>query len=129
MQILLRSTPGSILTLLLFVTATTAADFTYKEYKAAPDGWKRGFVFGISKYMSAVAQPDEEPPYPVRTAFEHCLAAATDAALVRQVDLYVAANPAASSHGSMVAVVMRALFDLCRSQIEKARPPKAASPR
>jgi hypothetical protein len=23
--------------------------------------WKRGFVFGIARYMSAVAQPDEEP--------------------------------------------------------------------
>src|SRR5260370_4394024 len=52
---------------------TSAADFTYQEYIKAPDVWKRGFVFGISQYMSAVAQPDEEAPYPVRTAFQRCL--------------------------------------------------------
>src|SRR5262245_28681502 len=77
--------------LLVCVAPSAAADFTYQEYTKAPDLWKRGFVFGISRYMSAVAQPDEEPPYPVRTAFQRCLASSTDSTLVRQVDTYVAA--------------------------------------
>jgi hypothetical protein len=111
--------------LLLFVAASAAADFTYQEYIKAPEVWKRGFVFGISQYMSAVAQPDEEPPYPVRTAFQRCLASSTDTLLVRQVDAYVAANPA-SSKGPMVPIIMRAFFNLCRTEIEKAQSPKTA---
>jgi hypothetical protein len=62
----------SIASLLLFVTPSAAADFTYQEYSHSPEAWKRGFVFGIARYMSIVAQPDEEPPYPVRTAFQRC---------------------------------------------------------
>ena len=113
----------SIVSLLLFVGPSAGADFTYQEYTKEPELWKRGFVFGISRYMSAVAQPDEEAPYPVRTAFQRCLASSTDTTLVRQVETYVAANPAGSK-GPMVTVIMRALFDLCRSEIEKAEPPK-----
>jgi hypothetical protein len=115
----------SIVLLLLFVAPSAAADFTYEEYIKAPEVWKRGFVFGISQYMSAVAQPDEEPPYPVRTAFQRCLASSTDTLLVRQVDAYVAANPA-SSKGPMVPIIMRAFFNLCRAEIEKAQSPKSA---
>ena len=115
----------SIVSLLLFVGPSAGADFTYQEYTKEPELWKRGFVFGISQYMSAVAQPDEEAPYPVRTAFQRCLASSTDTLLVRQAETYVAANPAGSK-GPMVAVIMRALFDLCRSEIEKAQPPKGA---
>src|SRR5262245_940167 len=81
----------SIVSLLLFVGSSAGADFTYQEYTKEPELWKRGFVFGISRYMSAVAQPDEEAPYPVRTAFQRCLASSTDTTLVRQVDTYVAA--------------------------------------
>jgi hypothetical protein len=58
-----------IMSSLLFVVPSAAAEFTYQEYAKTPEVWKRGFVFGISQYMSAVAQPDEEAPYPVRTAF------------------------------------------------------------
>ena len=118
----------SIVSLLLFVAPSTAVDFTYQEYTKAPDLWKRGFVFGMSRYMSAVAQPDEEPPYPVRTAFQRCLASSTDSLLVRQVEAYVASNPAISK-GPMVAVIMRALFDLCRSEIERQSPKGAPSQR
>jgi hypothetical protein len=116
----------SIVLLLLFVAPSAAADFTYQEYIKAPEVWKRGFVFGISQYMSAVAQPDEEAPYPVRTAFQRCLVSSTDTLLVRQVEAYVAANPASSNKGPMVAIIMRAFFNLCRAEIEKAQPPKAA---
>src|SRR5215468_629399 len=112
----------SIVSLLLFVGPSVGADFTYQEYTKAPDLWKRGFVFGISRYMTAVAQPDEEPPYPVRTAFQRCLGAATESSLVQHVEAYVAAN-SASSNGPMTAVVMRALFDLCKAEISKIRPP------
>jgi hypothetical protein len=115
----------SIVSLLLFVGPSAGADFTYQEYTKTPDLWKRGFVFGIARYMSAVAQPDEEPPYPVRTAFQHCLASSTDSLLVRQVEAYIAANPA-SSTGPMVAIIMRAFFNLCRAEIEKAQSPKTA---
>jgi len=112
--------------LLVCVAPSAAADFTYQEYTRAPDLWKRGFVFGISRYMSAVAQPDEEPPYPVRTAFQRCLASSTDSLLVQQVEAYVATNPG-SSKGPVVAVIMRALFELCRSEIEKQSPKGAPS--
>jgi hypothetical protein len=113
----------TIVSLHLFVGPSAAADFNYQEYTKAPELWKRGFVFGISRYMSAVAQPDEEAPYPVRAAFQRCLAGSTDTLLVRQVEAYVAANPAGSK-GPMVAVIIKALFDLCRSEIEKAQSPK-----
>jgi len=85
-------------------------------------------VFGISRYISVVAQPDEEPPYPLREAFQRCLTNTTDINLVHQVESYVAAHRA-SSQGPMVTVVMRALFDLCRSEIEKVPAPGRKSPR
>src|SRR5262249_16508769 len=85
-----------IMSSLLFVVPSAAAEFTYQEYAKTPEVWKRGFVFGMSQYMSAVAQPDEEAPYPVRTAFQRCLASSTDTLLVREVEAYVAANPANS---------------------------------
>jgi hypothetical protein len=78
--------------------------------------------------MSAVVQPDEEPPYPVRTAFQRCLGDSTDSVLVRHVEAYVTANPNAS-HGPMIAVVMRALFDFCRAEILKVTPPNSAPSR
>jgi hypothetical protein len=119
----------SIVPLLFVITPPVAgADFTYKEYTQASDSWKRGFVFGISRYMSTVAQPDEEAPYPVRTAFQRCLADSTDVLLVRHIEAYVAKKPA-SSTGPMVTVVMRALFDLCRLEIEKVRAPVVAPSR
>src|SRR2546430_11221042 len=104
----------TIVSLHLFVGPSAAVDFTYQEYTKAPELWKRGFVFGISRYMSAVAQPDEEAPYPVRTAFQRCLASSTDTLLVREVEAYAATSPA-SSKGPMVAIIMRAFFDLCRA--------------
>ena len=107
---------------LLLGSPTLATEFTYKEYAKASEAWKRGFVFGVSRYISTVAQPDEEPPYPVRSAFQRCLGDSTDTVLVRHVETYVAANPSAS-HGPMITVVMRALFDLCRAEISKIRPP------
>lgn len=106
----------------LLVSPTLAADLTYKEYAKASDIWKRGFVFGISRYMAAVAQPDEEPPYPVRTAFQRCLGNSTDSVLVQQVEGYVKAHPD-HSNGPMTTVVVRALFDLCRAEISKIRAP------
>jgi hypothetical protein len=113
--------------LLLLAAPSAPAELTYKEYVKAPETWKRGYVFGISRYMSVVAQPDEEPPYPVREAFQRCLTNTTDGNLVQQVESYVAAHRA-SSQGPMVTVVIRALFDLCRSQIEKVPAPGRKSP-
>jgi hypothetical protein len=52
----------------LLVSPALAEDLAYKDYAKASEVWRRGFVSGIAQYMSAVAQPDEEPPYPVRTA-------------------------------------------------------------
>jgi hypothetical protein len=114
-----------ILPALFFLSPICAAEFTYKEYTKASESWRRGFVFGISRYMSTVAQPDEEVRYPVRTAFQRCLGGSTDTLLARHVEAYAASNPG-SSNGSMVAVVMRALFDLCRSEIEKTKPANTA---
>jgi hypothetical protein len=118
----------SIALLLVVVTPSIAADFTYKDYAKASDVWKRGFVLGISQYMSAVAQPDEEAPYPVRNAYQRCFASSTEVLLVRQVETYVARNPV-SSNEPMVRVVIRALFHLCQPEIEKIQSPKAAPSR
>src|SRR5262245_10351788 len=114
-----------IMSSLLFVVPSAAAEFTYQEYAKTPEVWKRGFVFGISQYISAVAQPDEEARYPVRTAFQRCLASSTDRLLVREVEAYVAANPA-SSKGPIGPIIMRTFFNLCRAEIGRARPPKPA---
>ena len=106
-----------------------AESFTYKDYAKAPEVWRRGYVSGIAAYMSAVPQPDEVPPYPVRTVLKGCLGASTDTFLVRRVEAYVAANPGLSN-APMSTVVLRALFDLCRADISKTKPsPPAASHR
>ncbi len=112
----------------LLVSPILATEFTYKEYANASEIWRRGFVFRISRYMSAVAQPDEEPPYLVRTAFQRCLDGSTDSLLVRHVEAYVRANPG-GSNGPMTAVVMRALFDFCRAEISKVKPATTAPSR
>jgi hypothetical protein len=109
----------------LLVSPVLAQDFSYKDYAKAPEAWRRGFVFGISQYMSAVAQPDEQPPYPVRTALKRCLGTSADTILVRRVEAYVAANPGISN-APMSTVVLRALFDSCRGDISKANPSTAA---
>ena len=111
----------SSMLVLVLARPILGADFNYREYAKASEAWRRGFVFGISQYVSAVAQPDEEPPYPVRTAFKRCLGASTDSILVRHVDKHVAANPG-GSNGPMTAVIMRALFDFCRAEISRATP-------
>ena len=113
------------LSVLFSLSPIRAAEFTCKEYTKAPEAWRRGFVFGISRYMSTVAQPDEEVPYPVRTAFQRCLGASTETILIRHVEAYTARDPG-SANGSMVTVVMRALFNLCRAEIEKGRPANTA---
>ena len=112
----------SVIAVPLLVSPTMGTEFTYKEYAKASEVWKRGFVFGISRYMSAVAQPDEEPPYPVRTAFQRCLGDSADTVLVQHVEAYVKAHPA-GSNGPMTAVVVRALFDFCRIELSRIRPP------
>ena len=45
----------------LLLTPSKTAEVKYKEYAEAPSDWKRGFVFGIFKYMSAVAEPGGIP--------------------------------------------------------------------
>jgi hypothetical protein len=107
---------------LALVAPSIATEFTYKEYAKASEDWKRGFVFGMSQYMQTVAQPDEEAPYQLRNAYERCFAASTDVMLVRQVEAFVVKDPAGLKD-PMVRVVIRALFDLCRKEIEKL--PKA----
>ena len=115
----------SIAPLLLFLAPSIAAEVTYKDYtEAQSEIWKRGFVFAISQYMMTVAQPGEEAPYPVRTAYQRCLANSADDLLVRHVEAYVARNPV-NSNEPMVQIVMRTLSDLCRSEIEKTKPPGA----
>ena len=111
----------------LLVSPTLAADLTYKEYAKASEIWKRGFVFGISRYIAAVAQPDEEPPYPVRTAFQRCLGNSTDSVLVQQVEGYVKAHPD-HSNGPMTTVVVK-LSLICGApkslKLEHPRPCRA----
>ena len=116
----------SLMVVPLLVSPVLAEDVTYKDYAKVSEAWRHGFVFGISQYMSVVAQPDEEPPYPVRTALKRCLSASTDSLLAQRVEAYVAANPGISN-APMSTVVLRALFDLCRADISKAKPPTHAT--
>lgn len=112
----------AIAPLLALVAPSIATEFTYKEYAKASEDWKRGFVFGMSQYMQTVAQPDEEAPYQLRNAYQRCFAGSNDVALVRQVEAFVAKDPA-SQKEPMVRVVIRALFDLCRPEIAKLPKP------
>jgi hypothetical protein len=112
----------AIAPLLALVTSPLATEFTYKEYAKASEDWKRGFVFGMSQYMQTVAQPDEEAPYQLRNAYQRCFAGSTDVVLVRQVEAFVAKDPAREKE-PMVRVVIRALFDLCRPEIVKLPKP------
>jgi hypothetical protein len=119
----------SIGVILIFVTIPTiAAELTYKEYARESETWRRGFLLGIAQYLSAVAQPDEEPPYPVRSGFQRCLSGATDLTLVRHLDTYVA-RTVPSSAEPMIRIALRAIFELCRSEIEKVPSPKPSRSR
>ena len=114
--------------LIVAIIPTMAAELTYKEYARETEAWRRGFLLGIAQYLSTVAQPDEEPPYPVRTAYQRCLSAVSDSALVRHMDAYVARN-APSSTEPMIRIALRAFFDLCRSEIDKVQSPKRSPSR
>src|SRR5262249_51705617 len=103
---------------LVFVAKPTLAEnFTYKQYSASSEGWKRGFVFAVAQHQTTI-NPNEEPPYSTTRAFQRCLSGASDAFLERQVETYVARNPGSFTE-PMVVVVIKALHDLCRSEIEK----------
>jgi hypothetical protein len=54
----------STIILPLLITPVLAQDFTYKDYMKASEAWRRDFVFGISEYMSAVAQQTKSRPIP-----------------------------------------------------------------
>jgi hypothetical protein len=103
---------------LVFVAKPALADnFTYKQYSASSEGWKRGFVFAVAQHQTTI-NPGEGPPYPTARAFQRCLSGASDAFLERQVETYVARSPGSFTE-PMVVVVIKALHDLCRSEIEK----------
>ena len=57
--------------LLLLLAPSKTAEVTYKESRKGPSirmSWKRGFVFGIFKYMSAVAEAGGIP-HPIWSRF------------------------------------------------------------
>ena len=114
--------------LICVIIPTIAAELAYKEYARETETWRRGFLLGIAQYLSAVAQPDEEPPYPVRNAFQRCLSGARDSTLVRHMDTYVARNVPSSTE-PMIRIALRAFFDLCRSEIDKVQSPKPSPSR
>ena len=111
----------SIALLLLFLAPSLAAEVTYKDYtETRSQRWKRGFVFAIAHYLMTVAQPGEEAPYPMRTAYQLCLTNVPDDLLVQHVEAYVEKNPV-NSDEPMVGIIRRTLSDLCRSEIEKTK--------
>jgi hypothetical protein len=114
--------------LIVVIIPTIAAELTYKEYARETETWRRGFLLGIAQYLSAVAQPDEEPPYPVRNAYQRCLSGARDSTLVRHMDTYVARNVPSSTE-PMIRTALRAIFDFCRSEIDKVQSPKPSPSR
>src|SRR5262249_1243174 len=104
---------------LIFVAKPALAEnFTYKQYSASSEGWKRAFVFAVAQHQTTI-NPGEGPPYPTTRAFQRCLSGAGDAMLEQQVKTYVARNPSSLTE-PMVVVVLKTLRDLCRSEIEKA---------
>jgi hypothetical protein len=109
--------------LICVIIPTIAAELTYKEYARESETWRRGFLLGIAQYLSAVAQPDEEPPYHVRNAYQRCLSGATDSTLVRQLDSYVG-RTGPSSAEPIIRIALRSIFELCRSEIEKVQSSK-----
>jgi hypothetical protein len=115
-------------TLIVVIIPTIAAELTYKEYASETETWRRGYLLGIAQYLSAVAQPDEEPPYPVRSAYQRCLSGARDRTLVRHMDTYIARNVPSSAE-PMIRIALRAFFELCRLEIEKAQSPKRSPSR
>jgi hypothetical protein len=103
---------------LVFVAKPALADnFTYKQYSASSEGWKRGFVFAVAQHHTTI-NPGEGPPYSTTRAFQRCLSGASDAILEQQVETYVARNPSSFTE-PMVVVVIKTLRDMCRSEIEK----------
>ena len=86
------------------MTPSIAADFTYKEYAKAPEAWKSGFIFGVAQYLSTVAQPDEEPPYPVRNAYQQCLTGPSD---VASLEDRVHRPPRLGNHRSVIVRIGR----------------------
>jgi hypothetical protein len=108
------------------ISPALAEDLAYKDYAKASEAWRRGFVFAISQYMSAVAQPDEESPYPVRTALKRCLGASTDSVLARRVEAYVSANPGISNTPMSTLVLAIGRNDIAAGFIRLTRPPERA---
>jgi len=104
--------------LVFVVKPALAENFTYKQYSASSEGWKRGFVFAVAQHQTTI-NPGEGPPYPTARAFQRCLSGASDAILEQQVEKYVARNPRSLTE-PMVVVVIKTLHDMCRSEIEKA---------
>jgi hypothetical protein len=105
---------------LVFVAKPALAEnFTYKQYSASSEGWKRGFVFAVAQHQTTI-NFNEGPPYPTARAYQRCLSGASDAILEQQVETYVARNPSSLTE-PMVVVVIKTLHDLCRSEIEKGR--------
>jgi len=109
--------------LIFVIIPTIAAELTYKEYARESETWRRGFLMGIAQYLSAVAQPDEEAPYHVRNVYQQCLSGATDSTLIRQLDSYVARTRPSSAE-PMIRIALRAIFELCRLEIEKVQSSK-----
>jgi hypothetical protein len=103
---------------LVFVAKPALAEnFTYKQYSASSEGWKRGFVFALAQHQTTI-NLGEGPPYSTTRAFRRCLSGASDATLEQQVETYVARNPSSFTE-PMVVVVIKTLHDMCRSEIEK----------
>src|SRR5262245_25568818 len=104
--------------LLVFVAKPALAEnFTYKQYSASSEGWKRGFVFAAAQHQTTI-NPGEGPPYPTTRAYQRCLSGVGDATLEQQVETYVARNPSSLTE-PMIVVVIKTLHDMCRAEIEK----------
>ena len=103
---------------LVFVAKPALAEnFTYRQYSASSEDWKRGFVFAVAQHQTTI-NLGEGPPYSTARAFQRCLSGASDAILEQQVETYVTRNPSSFTE-PMVVVVIKTLRDMCRSEIEK----------
>jgi hypothetical protein len=56
---------------LVFVAKPALAEnFTYKQYSASSEGWKRGFVFAVAQHQTTI-NLGEGPPYSTARSAEH----------------------------------------------------------
>lgn len=92
---------------------------TYSGWIAAPESWRRGYVYAYADHVSLFAR-DEWSRGQVR-GYQACLAGFSDQALVKVVDDFYLRNPQVKTEQLIIAV-FKAFEELCAQHL----PPRPA---